>query len=44
MILWWLEQEAPYSPQEMDDMFNTLAMPGIRSLMEIDPAPDEKES
>lgn len=44
MILWWLEQEAPYSPQEMDDMFNALAMPGIRSLMEIDPAPDEKES
>jgi AcrR family transcriptional regulator len=44
MILWWLEQEAPYSPQEMDDMFNTLAMPGIRSLMKVYPSPDEKGS
>lgn len=44
MILWWLEQEAPYTPQEMDDMFNTLAMPGIRSLMKVYPSPDEKGS
>ena len=44
MILWWLEQEAPYSPQEMDDMFNALAMPGIRSLMKVGPTPDENES
>jgi AcrR family transcriptional regulator len=36
MIMWWLEQDTPYSPQEMDDMFNALAMPGIRSLMGVD--------
>ena len=33
MIIWWLEQEMPYPPEEMDDMFNALAMPGVRSLM-----------
>lgn len=33
MITWWLEQDLPYSPEEMDDMFNALAMPGIRRMM-----------
>lgn len=36
MIIWWLEGKKPYTPEEMDDMFNALAMPGIRSLMKID--------
>ena len=33
MVTWWLEQSLPYSPEEMDDMFNTLTMPGIRRMM-----------
>ena len=33
MIIWWLEQKMPYTPEQMDDMFNALAMPGVRSLM-----------
>lgn len=33
MITWWLEEKTPYTPQQMDEMFNALAMPGIRSLM-----------
>ena len=33
MISWWLEQNLPYSPEEMDEMFNALAMPGIRFMM-----------
>jgi AcrR family transcriptional regulator len=33
MITWWLEQSLPYTPQEMNAMFNALAMPGIRRLM-----------
>lgn len=33
MIIWWLEQKIPYTSQEMDVMFNALAMPGIRSMM-----------
>jgi len=33
MIIWWLDQEVPYTAEEMDDMFNALAMPGIRNIM-----------
>jgi hypothetical protein len=33
MIIWWLEQKMPYTPEQMDDMFNALAMPGVRSMM-----------
>jgi AcrR family transcriptional regulator len=33
MIIWWLDQDVPYTPEEMDDMFNALAMPGIRNVM-----------
>jgi hypothetical protein len=33
MVTWWLEHSLPYSPAEMDEMFNALAMPGIRGLM-----------
>jgi len=33
MIIWWLEQKIPYTPEEMDDMFNALTMPGVRSMM-----------
>ncbi len=40
MIIWWLEQKMPYTPKEMDDMFNALAMPGIRSLMRVDTSPE----
>lgn len=33
MIIWWLEHKMPYEPHEMDEMFNALAMPGVRQLM-----------
>ena len=33
LIIWWLDQDLPYTPEEMDGMFNTLAMPGIRDIM-----------
>lgn len=33
LIIWWLDQDVPYTPEEMDDMFNALAMPGIRNIM-----------
>jgi AcrR family transcriptional regulator len=35
MILWWLEQEKPYTPEQMDEMFNALAMPGVMSLLKL---------
>jgi len=33
MIIWWLEEKMPYTPEEMDDMFNALAMPGVRRMI-----------
>jgi AcrR family transcriptional regulator len=33
MIIWWLEEKMPYKPEEMDDMFNALAMPGVRRMI-----------
>ena len=35
MIVWWLEQKIPYTPEEMDDMFNALAMPGVWSMISV---------
>jgi len=35
MIVWWLEQKTPYTPEEMDDMFNALAMPGVWSMISV---------
>lgn len=28
---WWLEQDLPYSPQEMGDLYHRLTEPGIRA-------------
>lgn len=33
LITWWLEQEAAYTPEEIDEMFNALAMPGVQGLL-----------
>ena len=33
LIIWWLDQDVPYTPEEMDDMFNALAMPGIWNIV-----------
>jgi AcrR family transcriptional regulator len=32
LIDWWIKQKMPYSPEEMQEMFNRLILPGIRSL------------
>jgi len=29
LLKWWLEAEMPYSPAQMDDMFQQLALPGV---------------
>lgn len=29
LLKWWLQSEAPYSPAQMDDMFQQLALPGV---------------
>lgn len=29
LLKWWLEAEMPYSPEQMDEMFRRLALPGV---------------
>lgn len=29
LVVWWLENNMPYSPEEMEEMFRRLTMPGI---------------
>ena len=41
MIIWWLEQKIPYTPEEMDDMFNALTMPGVRSMMSAEDSQEQ---
>lgn len=31
---WWLDAEMPYTPEEMDRIFQQLALPTVRSLIE----------
>jgi AcrR family transcriptional regulator len=32
LLNWWLKNKMPYSPEEMQEMFDRLIMPGIRAL------------
>ncbi|MBN2083796.1 MAG: TetR/AcrR family transcriptional regulator [Anaerolineales bacterium] len=32
LINWWLKNKMPYSPEEMQEMFDQVMMPGIRDL------------
>jgi AcrR family transcriptional regulator len=34
LLKWWLEAEMPYSPAQMDDMFQQLALPGVWATVE----------
>ncbi len=38
LLKWWLAADMPYSPEEMDSMFQQLAMPGVRALLKPDTA------
>ncbi|MDQ3654644.1 MAG: TetR/AcrR family transcriptional regulator [Chloroflexota bacterium] len=33
LVRWWLEQPAAYSPEQIDEMFRQLVMPGIQRLL-----------
>jgi AcrR family transcriptional regulator len=33
LLKWWLESEMPYSPEEMDEMFRQLALPGVWAIV-----------
>lgn len=34
LLKWWLEAEMPYSPEQMDEMFQQLALPGVWATVE----------
>ena len=33
ILIWWLENDMPYSPEEMDEMFQELTMPGFWAVL-----------
>lgn len=33
MLKWWLDQNMPYPPKRMDEIFHELVMPGLRSVL-----------
>ncbi len=34
LFAWWLEAEMPYTPEEMNRIFEELALPGVRAVLE----------
>ena len=34
LLKWWIEAEMPYSPERMDEIFQQLALPGVRATTE----------
>ena len=37
LLVWWLENDMPYSPERMDALFQELSMPGVWAVLEINP-------
>lgn len=33
LLKWWLDNKMPYPPERMDEIFQQLAMPGIRNIL-----------
>ncbi len=33
LVRWWLDHELPYTPQQMEVIFQQLAMPGVHALL-----------
>jgi len=36
MIKWWVKNDMPHSPQRMDEIFQGLVTPGVRSMFRLD--------
>jgi AcrR family transcriptional regulator len=35
MLKWWLDNEMPYTPEEMDSLFQQLVLPGVQTTLQI---------
>lgn len=42
MITWWLEQGMPYTPQQMDAMFQQLVLPGVHATLKLPAKPEQR--
>ncbi len=38
MLVWWLERKMPYSPEQMDQIFQQLVMPGVQAALTPSPS------
>ena len=36
VLVWWLKEKRPYPPEEINEMFQQLAMQGVASLFDVD--------
>lgn len=34
LLKWWLDNNMPYTPQRMDEIFQQLVMPGVREILQ----------
>ena len=34
MLTWWLDQGMPYTPEQMDTMFQRLVLPGVQATLQ----------
>jgi AcrR family transcriptional regulator len=38
MMKWWLDNHMPYTPEQMDELYRQLVVPGVRATLQIDKA------
>jgi len=38
ILKWWLDNEMPYSPERMDELYQQLLRPGIQATLQLDVA------
>lgn len=43
LLKWWLEAEVSYSPAQMDDMFQQLALPGVWAVAQGKRTPSQQD-
>ena len=34
LLTWWLDNDMPYTPEQMNEMFKQLAIPGVMAVLE----------
>jgi hypothetical protein len=41
LISWWLDNKSPFTPEQMDEMFQQLIMPGVLATLGASLKPPE---